>query len=271
LPNWSPIKPCIYHDIEMEIPQEFQGTVRKMYHVWLAYVAILAINCCAFILVWIIPNSGSADPAPAPAPTVNTGSLAPVQEGSTIQAISDAADAQAASRRRRDTSDDISERCRWSSELTMWWFSLVWFCVFSPASILWYRSIYKAFRDDSSFQFFLFFFIYFFQLIFHIVQAIGANDMGFGGWIQVFTFMGCSVLKGLIMLIPAIGFTGCAVVCVMQMIKIHDIYRSSGKNLMEAQKEWATGVMSNQTVQSFAQEAAADVMRNQASNVMSGR
>ena len=66
LPSWLPVKPCIYHDIEMEIPQEFQSTVRKMYKVWLSYIGILALNVCCFLLVWFIPNSSSADPTPAP-------------------------------------------------------------------------------------------------------------------------------------------------------------------------------------------------------------
>jgi len=247
LPEWSPVKPCIYHSIDVEIPQDFQGTVRKMYHIWLAYVGLLAVNSLVFLLVLFIPNSKSGnDPKPTETPTI------PDDNGT-----------QSRSRR------DVSEKCGTGNEMYMLWFSLVWFAVFAPASVLWYRAIYKAFRDDSSFQFFLFFFIYFFQLIFHIIQAIGANDMGFGGWIQVFTFMGCNVISGILMLVPAVGFTGCAVICVMQMIKIHDIYRSSGKTLGDAQKEWATGVMSNPTVQGYAQEAAADVMRNQMSS--SGR
>lgn len=264
LPAWSPVKPCIYHDIEMEIPQDFQGTVRKMYHVWLSYIAILAINCCAFLLIWFIPNRSTDAPTDAP-PTAAAQPQIEETTGTADTAAVDAVDTLVFNRSRRAT-DDLSDRCHLGTEFKMFWFSLVWMFVFSPASILWYRAIYKAFRDDSSFQFFLFFFIYFFQLIFHIVQAIGANDMGFGGWIQVFTYMGCSIFKGLIMLVPAIGFTGCAVMCVMQMIKIHDIYRSSGKNLMEAQKEWATGVMSNPTVQNFAREAATDVMANQMSS-----
>lgn len=261
LPAWSPVKPCIYHDIDMEIPQEFQGTVRKMYHIWLAYVGILAINCICFVIVMLIPNPSGSDPTPAtPIPPVTpSDDAAPTNGTGTVR------------RRRAASDEEVSDNCKVGHELYMVWFSLVWFAVFAPASILWYRALYKAFRDDSSFQFFLFFFIYFFQLIFHIIQAIGANDMGFGGWIQVFTFMGCNIFSGILMLIPAIGFTGMSVNCIMQMIKIHDIYRSSGKTLGDAQKEWATGVMQNPTVQGYAQEAAADVMRNQMQGVSTGR
>jgi len=243
LPAWLPVKPCMYHDIEMEIPQEFQSTVRKMYKVWMCYVGILALNVCCFLLVWIIPNSSNEEPTAAPV-TVTTSEETP-------------------SRRRRATTEDTSARCKTASEIYMLWFSLVWFAIFSPASFLWYRSLYKAFRDDSSFQFFLFFFLYFFQLIFHIIQAIGSNDMGFGGWIQVFTFMGCNVFSGIVMLFPAIGFTGCAVICVMQMIKVHDLYRSTGKTLAAAQQEFSTGVMQNSAVQNGLNTAASEYMRSQ--------
>ena len=42
--------------------------------------------------------------------------------------------------------------------------ALLWFVLFAPCSLCWYRPIYKAFRSDSSFNFFLFFFIMFFQV-----------------------------------------------------------------------------------------------------------
>ena len=42
--------------------------------------------------------------------------------------------------------------------------ALLWFIVFCPCSLCWYRPVYKAFRSDSSFNFFLFFFMMFFQV-----------------------------------------------------------------------------------------------------------
>jgi len=44
--------------------------------------------------------------------------------------------------------------------------ALLWFIVFCPCSLCWYRPVYKAFRSDSSFNFFLFFFMMFFQVRF---------------------------------------------------------------------------------------------------------
>jgi len=265
LPNWSPLKPCIYHDIDMEIPQDFQGTVRKMYHVWIFYVSVLAINFMVFLIITFIPNA-SSEPVTSStiAPTLAPSVAPPNTTNTTLTQLSEAVNnAMVNSRKRRAATTDVPTTCKTTNDLYMAWFSFIWFCVFSPLSIIWYRAIYKAFRDDSSFQFFLFFFVYFFQLIFHIIQALGANEMGFGGWIQVFNFMGCSIFQGVLMLIPALGFTACAVVCIMQMIKIHDIYRSSGKTLAEAQNEWASGVMSNPHVANAARQAASEVVRHQ--------
>jgi len=134
--------------------------------------------------------------------------------------------------------------------------------------MIWYRSLYKAFRDDSSFQFFLFFFLYFFQLIFHIIQTIGATDMGYGGWLQVFKLMGCNTFAGLVMVITAGLFTFNTVLCFMQIIRVHDVYKASGKTLAQAQSEWASGVISNPTVQTYAREAAGNVIQQEVNRTM---
>jgi len=42
--------------------------------------------------------------------------------------------------------------------------SLLWLVIFSPCSMCWYIPAYRAFKSDSSFNFFIFFFIFFFQV-----------------------------------------------------------------------------------------------------------
>ncbi|MEE6519877.1 hypothetical protein FKM82_017647, partial [Ascaphus truei] len=57
--------------------------------------------------------------------------------------------------------------------------SILWFILFTPCAFLcWYRPIYKAFRTDSSFNFFVFFIIFFCQIIIYIIQAVGIPGWG---------------------------------------------------------------------------------------------
>ena len=42
--------------------------------------------------------------------------------------------------------------------------SILWLILFSPCSMCWYIPAYRAFKSDSSFNFFIFFFIFFFQV-----------------------------------------------------------------------------------------------------------
>jgi len=43
----------------------------------------------------------------------------------------------------------------------------------------------------------------------------------------------------------------------VMLIKVHRLYRSTGASFQKAQQEFATGVMRNDNVQSFAGQAAA--------------
>lgn len=54
--------------------------------------------------------------------------------------------------------------------------------ILTPGSFLcWYRPLYKAFRNDSSFNFMVFFFVFFCQLVMAIIWAIGIP--GSGAWL----------------------------------------------------------------------------------------
>merc|ERR1711970_1209956 len=70
LPSWFPIKPCFYHDISLEIPLDFQNTVRYLYYLWMVYVVALFFNVLGNMTVWITVsqmNSTSTDSG-----TINT-------------------------------------------------------------------------------------------------------------------------------------------------------------------------------------------------------
>merc|ERR1712226_221527 len=66
LPSWFPIKPCFYHDISLEIPLDFQKTVRHMYYLWMSYVLCLFINVIGNMAYWIAAGKAvDADGKPA--------------------------------------------------------------------------------------------------------------------------------------------------------------------------------------------------------------
>lgn len=57
--------------------------------------------------------------------------------------------------------------------------SILWFLIFTPCAFLcWYRPIYKAFRSDNSFSFFVFFFVFFCQIGIYFIQLIGLPNLG---------------------------------------------------------------------------------------------
>ena len=79
LPQWFPCRPCLYQDINVEIPGEFQIWVRYLYYLWLsktnplshlffhrflivssAYVGTLALNIVAALANLLVDSSGIA-------------------------------------------------------------------------------------------------------------------------------------------------------------------------------------------------------------------
>lgn len=140
--------------------------------------------------------------------------------------------------------------------------SILYLVLMPAASYLcWFRPVYKAFRSDSSFNFFLFFFIFFFQCIVTVVLALGFVNLGACGWINSIEFMATSkspgqkVIAGL-MLIIALCFTLIFVAKVIYLQQVHSLYRSTGASFEKAQQEFATGVVSNPGVQSATKQAA---------------
>ncbi|XP_076217287.1 secretory carrier-associated membrane protein 1-like isoform X2 [Aptenodytes patagonicus] len=149
--------------------------------------------------------------------------------------------------------------------------SILWFLLFTPCSfVCWYRPLYGAFRSDSSFRFFVFFFVYICQFAVHVLQAAGFQRWGNCGWISSLTGLNKSIPVGIMMIIIAALFTASAVISLVMFKKVHGLYRTTGASFEKAQQEFATGVMSNRTVQTAAANAASTAATSAAQNAFKG-
>ncbi|XP_052831660.1 secretory carrier-associated membrane protein 1 isoform X2 [Octopus bimaculoides] len=206
LPKWFPIGPCFYQDFSVDIPLEFQKTVKFAYYLWMLYVFVLFLN---FL-----------------------GSLA------NLVARSDGANT--------------------------FGFSILWFLLFTPCSfVCWYRPLYKAFRSDSSFNFFIFFFVFFFQFCTCVIMSLGIPGFTVG-LLSGITAVNSQIAVGLIMIFIGIFFIFISVFTFVLLVKVHRVYRSTGASFQKAQAEFAQGVMRNETVQTAAANAAAGAARGAA-------
>lgn len=141
--------------------------------------------------------------------------------------------------------------------------SMLWLLLFTPCSfVCWYRPMYKAFRSDSSFNFFVFFFIFFVQDVFFVLQAIGIPGWGFSGWVSALVVVGSNPAVAVLMLLVALLFTGIAVLGIVMLKRIHSLYRQTGASFQKAQQEFAAGVFSNPAVRTAAANAAAGAAEN---------
>ncbi|XP_077405613.1 secretory carrier-associated membrane protein 3 [Vanacampus margaritifer] len=137
--------------------------------------------------------------------------------------------------------------------------AILWALLFTPCSfVCWYRPAYKAFRSDSSFNFFVFFFVFFAQVVVYVIMTIGIPGWGFSGWIVSMTALKQNVAVGVITMINAILFTAQAAIGVLMLKKVHALYRQTDASFQKAQAEFATGVMSNQAVRQATVNAAAN-------------
>ncbi|XP_071846048.1 secretory carrier-associated membrane protein 1-like isoform X2 [Apostichopus japonicus] len=142
--------------------------------------------------------------------------------------------------------------------------SILYFAVMPAASYLcWFRPVYKAFRSDSSFNFFLFFFIFFFQCIVTGILTLGLENLGACGLINSIAFLASStspsvgkIVVGLLMLVVALCFAALAIASVCYLYQVHSLYRSTGASFEKAQAEFAKSVASNPGVQSATKQAA---------------
>eukprot|EP00064_Thunnus_orientalis_P004069 superscaffoldBa00000359_g4080 len=207
LPEKFPVGPCFYHDIAVDIPIEFQKTVKIMYNLWMFHAGTLFVNMFGCLAWFCVDATRGVD----------------------------------------------------------FGLAMLWFLLFTPCSfVCWYRPLYGAFRSDSSFRFFVFFFVYICQFGVHVLQSIGITGWGTCGWIAALTGLNTSIPVGIIMLLIAALFTALSVGSLIMFKKVHALYRTTGASFEKAQQEFATGVMSNKTVQTAAANAAANAASNAA-------
>ncbi|NXX83155.1 SCAM3 protein, partial [Urocolius indicus] len=141
--------------------------------------------------------------------------------------------------------------------------SILWALLYTPCSfVCWYRPMYKAFRSDSSFNFFVFFFVFFAQNVMYVLQAIGIPNWGFSGWILSLIALRTNTAVAVMMILVALNFTGVAVLGIIMLKKIHSLYRRTGASFQKAQEEFAAGVFSSQAVRTAAANAAAGAATN---------
>jgi hypothetical protein len=199
IPSYIPIEPCFYQDIDVEIPVQFQETVRLVYYVYLVYVVALLTNVVASLFYFIFATNGS---------------------------------------------------------IGIFFLSIIQTILFTPCSFLfWFRPLYKAFRDDSSFNFMIFFFVMFFHSIFCFIQAVGFSTYACG-WMNTIPVFKESIPIALIMLISALAFSAAFAGMIFSLIKVHRFYRGAGFSVDKARKEFSDGVMSDATVRNATNQAA---------------
>lgn len=109
-----------------------------------------------------------------------------------------------------------------SGEIQHFISAVVFAFLFTPASFMcWYRPAYKAFKDDSSFDFMVFFFIFFCQTVVTIIQT----TMSFITAISNFGGGAGAILLGLFLLIIACGFGVCAAGDVIMLGKVSERWK----------------------------------------------
>jgi hypothetical protein len=214
IPAIIPIEPCFYQDIDVEIPVQFQETVRLVYYVYLIYVVALLTNVFASLFYFIFTTNGS---------------------------------------------------------IGVFFLSIIETVLFTPCSFLfWFRPLYKAFRDDSSFNFMVFFFVLFFHSIFCLIQALGFSSYACG-WLTLFPVFKESIFVALIMLISATMFSLAFAGMVFSLLKVHRFYRGAGFSVDKARKEFTDGVMSDSTVRNATNQAARAAASHAVNEAAAGR
>ncbi|NXP20632.1 SCAM1 protein, partial [Scytalopus superciliaris] len=206
LPENFPVGPCFYQDFSVDIPVEFQKTVKIMYYLWMFHTVTLFLNIFGCLAWFYVDASRGVD----------------------------------------------------------FGLSILWFLLFTPCSfVCWYRPLYGAFSWE-------------------IISTVPVNLQTYVrqtkqhsfsttvGWISSLTGLNKSIPVGIMMIIIAALFTASAVISLVMFKKVHGLYRTTGASFEKAQQEFATGVMSNKTVQTAAANAASTAATSAAQNAFKG-
>ncbi|KAI3413797.1 hypothetical protein GPALN_011278 [Globodera pallida] len=213
LPSFVPLEPCFYQDIDVEIPGQFQDTVRWVYHVYLIYVMALASNLVASLLYALFAGGPFGLP----------------------------------------------------------FLAVIQLALFTPCAFLfWFRPVYKAFRDDSSFNFMVFFLVLFLHTIFCLIQALGLSEYACG-WSDALSVIRTHILVGLVMFCSALCFSLAFVGMSLSLVKVHRWYRGAGFSFDKARQEFSSGVMADRHVQQAANQAARAAAAHAVNEMSGGR
>lgn len=151
-------------------------------------------------------------------------------------------------------------------------FGLMTFIFFVPLTYMsWFRPLYKAFKNDSSFNFMVFFFVFFMQTLIVSLWSLGLPTAGPCGLYVALKNMSISVILGLVLILVTASWMAYAAASALYLLKVHSIYRSSGASMAKARTEFAQGIISNQyvqqTVATAAQQTVASAARQTVNNL----
>lgn len=136
-------------------------------------------------------------------------------------------------------------------------FGLMIFIFFVPLTYMsWFRPLYKAFKNDSSFNFMIFFFVFFMQTLIVSLWSLGLPTAGPCGLYVAIKNMSEGILLAMVLFIVTAAWMAYAAISSLYFLKVHAIYRSSGASIAKARNEFAQGIISNQYVQQTVANAA---------------
>lgn len=120
----------------------------------------------------------------------------------------------------------------------------------------WFRPLYKAFKNDSSFNFMVFFFVFFMQTMIVGLWSLGLPTGGPCGLYVALKNLGVSVLLAIVLFFVTACWVAYTTASTLFILRVHSIYRSSGASIAKAKNEFTQGIISNQYVQQTVAQAA---------------